>query len=160
MNFENLERIKRSQFKLFLDTTPKTQNPTWKLEGWGVEEAGIDYNAEVERSKYIVEDNARTNHKSNQKQSSITKKTYKGEPVFEFINAARDQLNYVTHILEIDTYAGTGSNYPAKYSDGSIVITKYSGDEIEYDLYFDGDTVEGTATITSGVPTFTATGSI
>ena len=36
--FEDLEKIKRSQFKIFLDTTPST-DPTWKLEGWGVEEA-------------------------------------------------------------------------------------------------------------------------
>ena len=161
MNFEELERIKRSQFKLFLDTTPKSQNPTWKLEGWGVEEAGIEYNGEVERSKYIVEDNARTDHISNEKQASMSKKTYKGEPVFEFVNAARDQLNYVTHILEVDTWNGTGGSYAAKLTDGLIVITNYSGDVIEYDLYFDGDPTEGTVTISNqGVPTFTPTASL
>ena len=158
--FENLERIKRSQFKMFIDTTPTAQAPTWKLEGWGVEEASIDYNAEVERTKYIVEDNARTDHTSNQKQSSITKKTYKGEPVFEFVNTGRDKLNYVTHILEVDSWNGTGSSYPAKMTDGLIVVTSYSGDEIEYDLYFDGDTAEGTVTFTGDVPTFTPTTSL
>lgn len=158
--FEDVERIKRSQFKIFIDTTPTTQNPTWKLEGWGVEEASIDYNAEVERTKYIVEDNARSDHTSNQKQSSITKKTYKGEPVFEFVNAGRDKLNYVTHILEVDSWNGSEGSYPAKMTDGLIVVTSYSGNEIEYDLYFDGDTTEGNATFTGDTPSFTPTTSL
>lgn len=154
--FEDLERVKRSQFKLFLDTTPTDLSPTWKLEGWGVEEASISYNANVDRIKYIVEDSARSDHTSNDKQASITKKTYKGEPVFEFVNAGRDKLNYVTHILEVDSWNGTGSSYPAKMSDGLIAITDYSGEEISYDLYFEGDPVDGTVTFNaSGVPTFT-----
>ena len=152
--FEDLERIKRSQFKIFLDTTPASSY-TWKLEGWGVEEASISYNANVDRTKYIVEDSARSDHTSNDKQSSITKKTYKGEPVFEFINSCRDKLNNKTHILEVDSWNGTGSSYPAKLSDGIIVITEYSGEEISYDLYFDGDPTEGTVTIADNVPTFT-----
>lgn len=153
--FEDLERIKRSQFKLFLDTTPTATDPTWKLEGWGVEEASISFNAQVERTKYIVEDNARTDHTANEKQSSITKKTYKGEPCFEFINAARDKLNYVTHILEVDSWNKTGETFAAKMTDGLIVVTEYSGEEISYDLYFDGDVKEGSVTMTNGVPTFT-----
>ena len=158
--FENLERIKRSQYKIFLDTTPSATDPTWKLEGWGVEEASVSYNPNVERTKYIVEDSARGDHTSNDKQSSIEKKTYKGEPVFAFVNAGRDKLNYITHILEVDSWNGTGSTYPAKLSDGLITITEYAGDSISYDLYFDGDPVEGTVTFTDNVPTFTPTTSL
>lgn len=158
--FENLEKIKRSQFKLFLDTTPTTTTPTWKLEGWGVEEASISYNGNIERTKYIIEDSARSDHTSNDKQSSIEKKAYKGEPCFEFINDGRDKLNYVTHILEVDSWNGTGSTYPAKMSDGLIAVTEYSGEQISYDLYFDGDPVEGTVTFADGVPTFTPTTSL
>ena len=158
--FEDLEKIKRSQFRLFLDTTPSSQNPTWKLEGWGVEEASLSFNANVERTKFIVEDGARSDHTSNDKQSSITKKAYKNEPCFEFINAGRDKLNYVTHILEVDTWGESGGSYPAKMSDGMIVVSEYSGEEISYDLYFDGDPVEGTVTIADGVPTFTPTASL
>ncbi len=157
--FENLERIKRSQYQLFLDTTPSS-TVTWKLEGWGVEEASVSFNANVERTKYIVEDSARTDHTSNDKQSSITKKTYKGEPCFTFINAGRDKLNYVTHILEVDTWNGSNGSYPAKKSDGVIVVTEYSGEEISYDLYFDGDPIEGTVTMSDGVPTFVPTTSL
>jgi hypothetical protein len=43
-------------------------------------------------------------------------------------------------------------------SDGVIVVTSYMGETagIEYDLYYDGDTIEGTVSIDeNGVPTFT-----
>ena len=45
-------------------------------------------------------------------------------------------------------------------TDGLIAISEYSGEEISYDLYFDGDVVEGTVTFTDGVPTFTPTTSL
>lgn len=160
MNYDELERIKRSQFKNFLDITPSS-TATWKLEGVGVSEAGIDYNPSSEREKWIIEDNARTDHTDNQKTTSISKKTYKGDPVFEFVNAGRDKLNYKTHILEVDSWNGTGNTYPAKYSNGTILITHYEGSQIEYDLNYDGDPVEGIVTFDSnGVPTFTQSASV
>lgn len=158
--FENLEKIKRSQYKIFLDTTPSATNPTWKLEGWGVEEASTSYNPNVDRIKYIVHDNASSDHTSNDKQNSFDKRAYKGEPCFEFVNAARDKFNYTTHILEVDSWNGTGSTYPAKMSNGTITVNEYSGESISYDLYYDGDPVEGTVTFADDVPTFTPTTSL
>ena len=157
--FEDLEKIKRSQFKIFLDTTPST-DPTWKLEGWGVEEASISYNANVDRTKYIIEDAARSDHTSNDKQSSITQKTYKNDPCFEYVNAGRDKLNYKTRILEVDLWSGNVGSYSAKMSDGLISVTDYSGTEISWDLYFDGDPVDGTVSISNNVPTFTPSTSL
>ena len=78
-------------------------------------------------------------------------------PEFEFINAGRDKLNYVSHILEIDTWSGSNGSYPAKKSDCLIAVTSYSGEEIEYTIYFNGDPIEGTASISDGEPTFVAT---
>ena len=71
----------------------------------------------------------------------------------------RDQLNYTTHILEIDTWNGTEGSYSAKLSDALITVTSYSGSQIEYDIYFNGDPKEGSASIASGVPSFTPTAS-
>ena len=110
---------------------------------------------QVETEQWIIEDTARNDHTGNQKQSSVSQKCYKNDPVFEFMNAGRDKLNYTTHILEIDTWDGNGTSYPSKYSDALISITSYSGAEIEYDLYFNGDATEGNSTITSGTPSFT-----
>lgn len=155
----DIEKIKRSEFLTFIDTTPAT-TPTWKILGIGVDEYSTSYNPQVDTEKWIVEDNARNNHTSNQKQGSVTQKCYKNDPEFEFIAGARDQLNFKTHVLDVDTWDATNSNYTAKMSDAIIAVTSYSGEEIEYDLYYDGDPVNGTVSISDGVPTFTPNASL
>ena len=154
---DNIEKIKRSQFLTYLDIKPTDTTPTWAVLGDGVNEIGIDYNPQVDTEKWIIEDNARTDHNSNQKQGSVTQKCYKNEPCFKFVADGRDKLNYKTHILDIDVWNGTEGSYPATMSDGIITVTSYMGEnaEIEYDLYYDGDAVEGTVAITDGVPVFT-----
>lgn len=151
-----IEKINRSQFLTYLDTTPSS-TATWKILGVGITDYAISFNPQVDTEKWIIEDNARTDHSSNQKQGSVTQKCYKGDEVFEFVQEGRDELNYKTHILDIDTWAGENGSYPAKMSDGIITVTSYMGEnaEIEYDLYYDGDSTEGTVTITDGVPVFT-----
>ena len=150
----NIEKIKRSQFLTYLDTTP-TSTPTYAILGVGIDEYSTSYNPQVGTEKWIIEDNARNDHTSNQKQGSVTQRCYKNDPCFEFIAQGRDKLNYVTKILDIDTWGGTSGAYPAKLSNGLITVTSYSGEEIEYDLYYNGDPVEGTVSIADGVPTFT-----
>lgn len=157
---ENIEKLKTSQYLRFIDTTPTASNPTWKVVGIGVEELSTEYSPQVDTIKWIIEDTARNDHTSNQKQSSVSQKAYKNDPCFEFVNAGRDKLNYVTHILEVDTWNENNNNYTAKMSDGLITVTSYSGEVVEYDLYFNGDAKEGTVTITGGVPVFTSTQSL
>ena len=62
--------------------------------------------------------------------------------------------------MDIDLFDGTGSTYPATLSDGMIAITQFMNEDavIEYDLYYNGDSVNGTVTFDAdGVPTFVAT---
>ena len=153
---ENIEKLKTSQYLRFINTTPGTNEKTWKILGIGITELETSYNPQVETEQWIIEDTARNDHTGNQKQSSVTQRAYKNDGVFEFINAGRDKLNYTTEVLEIDTWGGSEGNYPAKLSDALVSVTSYSGAEIGYDLYFNGDPEEGTATIANGVPTFTA----
>lgn len=154
---DDIKKVNRSQFLTFLDTTPEESNPTWAVLGIGITNYGISFNPQVETEKWIIEDNARTDHQSNQKQSTVSQKIYKNDPCFEFVQAGRDVLNYRTHILDIDSWNGDNGTYPAKLSDGVIAITQYMNENavIEYDLYYDGNATEGTVTISNGVPTFT-----
>lgn len=152
----DITKIKRSQYRKFLDTTPSATS-TWKVLGIGVTEANVDYGAQVDTEKWIIEDTARNEHTSNQKQLAVTQKCYKGDPEFEFINAGRDKLNYISHILEVDTWNGTSGSYPAKKSDCLITVNSYSGEQIEYTIYFNGDPKEGTVTLADDTPTFTPT---
>lgn len=157
---ENIEKIKRSQFLTFIDKTPAATNRSWVILGVGVNEYATAYNPQVDTEKWIVEDNARNDHTSNQKQGAVTQKCYKGDPEFEFIAAGRDKLNYTTKVLDVDTWDGTVGNYPAKMSNAIITITNYSGEQIEYTIYYDGDPTPGTVAIASGVPTFTPAASL
>ena len=160
---DTIEKVKRSQFLTFLDTTPASTTPTWKVLGIGITDYGIDYNPQVDTEKWIIEDNARNDHVSNEKQSSVSQKIYKNDPCFEFVQAGRDELNYKSHVLDIDRWNGTGSTYPAKRNDVIITVSAWMGEEatLEYDLYYDGDPVEGTVTFDeNGVPTFTENASL
>ena len=151
-----ITKIKRSQFVTFLDKTP-SGTATWAKLGIGITDYAISYNPQVDTEKWIIEDNARTTHESNEKQSSVSQSMYKGDPCFEFAAAGRDELNYKTHILDVDVWNGNGTTYPAKMSDGKLVVTSYGGDSatLEYDLYYEGDPVVGTVTINGqGEPTF------
>lgn len=158
---DNIEKIERSQFLTYLDTTPASAY-TWKILGIGVTDYGIDYNAQVDTEKWIIENNARIDHKSNEKQGAVTQTAYKNDPLFEFVNNGRDKLNYKTHILDIDMWNGNGNTYPATVCDGKIVITKYMGENasIEYEIHYEGDVTNGTVTINNGVPTFSPTVSL
>ena len=152
---DNIEKVNRSQFVTYLDTTPNS-SATYKILGIGITDYGISYNPQVDTEKWIIEDNARSDHTSNQKQATVSQKIYKGDPCFEFVHAGLDKLNYKTNILDIDRWNGNNGTYPAKLSSAKIVATQYMGEEatIEYDLYYEGNPTEGTVTITGGVPSF------
>lgn len=160
---EDIEEIISKQFVRFINTTPTATNPTWSVIGVGVEEdnANISYNADIDRVKWIIDKNSRTRYRGNDKQMGVTQSSYKGDDCFEFVNKARDTSGIKTQILEIDTWdeVSTG-NYATKMSDATIIIDEYSGNQIDWNVYFDGDPVEGTSTIANGVPTFTPTASI
>ena len=44
---DNIEKIKRSEFLTFIDTTPSGSSRTWVALGVGVNEYGIDMNPQV-----------------------------------------------------------------------------------------------------------------
>lgn len=157
-----IEKVNRSQFLTYLDVTPSGSNPDWKILGVGITDYGISYNPQVDTEKWIIEDNARNDHTSNQKQGSVEQKIYKGDPCFEFAANGRDKLNYDTHILDIDRWNGSNGSYPAKMSDGILVVTEALGENatLSYDLYYNGDIIEGTVTFSGNVPTFTPTTSL
>ena len=156
-----MDKILESDFLRFIDTTPESQTPTWVLVA-AVEEgnAEISYNPDLERTKIIVNENAISNHRGNDKKMRVPYLEYKNDQCFEFANAGRDKLNYKTHLLEVDIWDADGQNYSAKYSNATLAVTSYHGDTIEFDIYADGDPVEGTATVTDNTPVFTPTQSL
>lgn len=158
----DIEKLDRdNSLMTFLDVTPSANTMQLEVLGIGITDFGIAYNPQVDQEKWIIEKNARNVHSSNQKQGSVSQTAYKGDPVFEFVAAGRDKLNYKTHIVDVDIFAEDNGSYPAKMTDGIITITQFANEDavIEYDLYYDGDAVGGTVTFddTTGKPTFKKT---
>lgn len=157
------EKLTRDQFAFYLDITPKAENPTWKLLGFGITEGKINYNNQISTEKWIINKNATSEHESNQKQMPINQKCYKNEPCFEYLNTLRDKTgDYVKgHILEVDIWNGKETDgitkYPTKFSNCITPVSDFLGEnaEISYTVYFNGDPTEGTVSIANGTPTFT-----
>lgn len=162
---EDLTKLDRdNSLVTFLDVTPSAQTMDLEVLGIGITDYGIAYNPQVEQEKWIIEKNARNIHESNQKQGSVSQTAHLGDPVFEFVEKGRDVLNYKTHIVDVDIFAGEGGVYPATKTDGLIAITQFMNENavVEYDLYYDGDPVKGTVTFnsTTGKAEFTETTSL
>lgn len=161
---DDIEKLDRNTVLSFLDVTPSATTMDLEVLGIGVTDYGISYNPQVDQEKWIIEKNSRNIHKSNQKQGNVSQTAYKGDPVFEFVAAGRDVLNYKTHIVDVDFWNGNNGSYPAKMTDGLISITQFMNEDavVEYDLYYNGDPVEGTVAFdsTTGKPTFTPTVSL
>ncbi len=162
---DDIEKLDRDNTLVsFLDVTPTASTMQLEVLGIGITDYGINYNPQVEQEKWIIEKNARNVHESNQKQGSVSQTAYKGDPVFEFVANGRDKLNYKTHIVDVDIFAGENGVYPAKMTDGIITITQFMNENavVEYDLYYDGDAVEGSVTFdaTTGKAVFTRTASL
>ena len=162
---DTITKIKRSQIATFIDTTPTGTNRTYKILGVGISNYSISYNPQTEQEQWIIHDNASTTVTGNQKSGDIEQRMYKGDPCFEYINGLRDKTggDTQTTVIDVDMWDATNSAYKAKKQDATIAVTSYGGDTnatIGYTLYYNGDPIEGTVTITDGVPSFVPNASL
>lgn len=153
-------KITREQIMSFLNVQPDGSE-SWKIIGTGITDYGQSYNPQVETEKWIINKNATSSIESYQIQGEVSQKCYFGDPVYDFVNDLRRNAKVgsqcETQILDIDTYDATDSSYKATKYNVSIAITSYAKGEtpvIEYTIYYNGDPIVGTATISSGTPTF------
>lgn len=164
---ENIEQVKRSQIRHFLNTTPKADSEKWDLLGVGITDYGIAFGASVSSEKWIIEDVARNTVDSYNKSGGVTQTCYKGDPVFEYINDLRRRsaigADCNTQVIDIDLYDFIKEEdtetikYNATKNDCAIEITNYAEGEkpsIQYTIHYNGDPILGIVTIADGVPTF------
>ena len=160
----NVEKIKRSLFATFINTTPgETEN--WVRMGKGITSQNISYNPNVTTEQYIDEDNAYSSVDSYAPSLDGTQTCYKGEPVFEYIDGLR-QARAVgaaleTEVLFVYMYAGEATAYKAEKNNCVIQLGEYGGDgggnvTMTYTIGLNGDPVVGTASVAAGKVTFTA----
>jgi hypothetical protein len=156
-------KIKRSEVKSFLNTTPLS-TATYKLIGDGVTTGTINYNPKTSEETYIHEDSATIAVESYAPTMPIEATAKNGDYVFEFIDALRKSRavlnNAETDIVNVWLYeTGGPTAYPAEKQTVSIQIDDFGGDggvaaKINYTINFIGNPVLGT--FNSGTSVFTA----
>lgn len=160
-----MEKIKRSLFATFINTTPGDGSPTWAKMGKGITSQKISYNPTVTTEQYIDEDNAYSSVDSYAPSLDGTQTCYKGEPVFEYIEALRQKravgTDLETEVLFVYLYDGTENAYKAEKNACVIQLGDYGGDgggsvQLTYTIGLNGDPEQGTATISNSTVTFTA----
>ena len=154
-----MEQLYRDQFAHYINTGADASNPTWTLEGVGVDALSLAYNPQIDQYKTIIERNANATFNNYQLQTSVSgKRIYKGDAMYEFLNEARRNMKAIeTQILEVEmANTESDSNYVATKFNCLIVIDEFLGENatISYTLYVKGDPVHGTVTIADGTPTF------
>lgn len=161
--------VKRSEILMFIDTTPSS-SPTWKLVGNSMTTGSYTYDAQETSETYIVNDNATTLVDSYSVSLDGEMKCLFGDDIYDYINGLRYNLatgsDAETHALLIDKYdeVSTG-NFKSQKFDCSISISSYGGDggetpTIGFKVNLNGNPVNGSSTITSGVPSFTPASSV
>ena len=159
-----MEKIKRSLFATFINTTPGDGEATWAKMGKGITSQNISYNPNVTTEQYINEDNATSSVDSYAPSLDGTQTCYKGEPVFEYIDGLRqaraDGSALETEVLFVYMYAGAEGAFKAEKNKCVIQLGEYGGDgggnvTMTYTVGLNGDPVVGTAAVNDGTVTFT-----
>ena len=161
----SMEKIKRSLFATFINTTPGSETPTWAKMGKGITSQKISYNPNVSTEQYVDEDSAYSSVDSYAPSLDGQQTCYKGEPVFEYIETLRQAravgADLETEVLFVYLYDGEGNAYKAEKNACVIQLGDYGGDgggsvQMTYTIGLNGDPTLGTATVANSTVTFTA----
>ena len=146
------EKVKRSQFRTFIDVDPGYQD--WALIGDGVTAGEIAYNPEVSEETYIHEDSGSAEVEGYKPNMAIEANAINGDDVFEYIDSLRKARAILddahTQIVNVWMYETEESGaYPAELQDVTISIDSFGGDggasnKINYTIHYRGDPTEGT----------------
>ena len=148
-------KIKRSQFAVFLNTTPGGEAATWALVGDGVTEMSIAYNPQTSEVTYINQSSAGATDVESYRPTIETPMTaLAGDEVFEYVDGlrvARSVLSdCVTECLLVYLYKDAVSGaYPAEKNTCAVQIDEFGGaggesTKLNFTLNLQGDAVQGT----------------
>lgn len=137
-------------------------SPTWFLIGKDIDDMSVELNPDTETTKNIL---GETTVKDNGYEPSMSADPYYANPEDSIYEKIRDiAMNRLkgdeckTKILEV-IMEDTAGPHKAWQEDVIVKPQSYGGDTsgvaIPFDVLFNGNRVEGTVTITAGVPTFT-----
>lgn len=161
----DIGKLKRSYLMHYIDASFGTgETPKWFLIGRDIEDMSVELNPDTDTVKNILDE---TVVNDNGYEPSIDADTYyanTGDAIYEKIkDIAMNRLtgdDCKTAILEVLVDKKTGP-YDAWTETCIVKPQSYGGAQggvnIPYNIAFNGDRQQGTATIEKKVPTFTAT---
>ena len=160
-------KAKRSLWYTFLNTGTDT-SPTWVREGKFASDMTVQMNPQTSTTQDVTQDTAETDITGYQPNIPVSKSVSKTDPAFKFIDKIRRKRKILSdayaQILNVDVFNESDSGtYPAELQNVSIQIDSFGGSAadpltISYTYNYRGDPVPGTATITDGSVSFTASG--
>ena len=147
-----MAKIKRSQFKSFLNTGTLLV-PVWSLIGDGVTSGAISYNPKVEEETYIHEDSATITVESYAPKFPLESVAISGDGVFEFLDTLRKARGVLAaaegEVSNVWLYkTPIAGYYPAEKQACSTQLDEFGGDggsstKINYTINFLGDPTLG-----------------
>lgn len=156
-------KLKRSHLLTYIDASFGGQSPSWFLIGKNIQDMSVELNPDTQVVKNILDE---TVTEDNGYEPSVSADTYyanTGDAIYDKIkDIAMNRKtgdDCKTKILEvlIDT---DGSSHSAWQEDCIVKPQSYGGSQgavnIPFNVYFDGNRVTGTASLSNRVPTFTA----
>lgn len=156
-------KLKRSHLLTYIDASFGGQSPSWFLIGKNIQDMSVELNPDTQVVKNILDE---TVTEDNGYEPSVSADTYyanTGDAIYDKIkDIAMNRKtgdDCKTKILEvlIDT---DGSSHSAWQEDCIVKPQSYGGAQgavnIPFNVYFDGNRVTGTASLSNRVPTFTA----
>lgn len=155
-------KLKRSYLLHYIDASFGGDTPNWFLIGKNIDDMSVELNPDTDQKKNIWDE---TVAEDNGYEPSLDVDTYyanTNDPIYPKLkNIAMNRLTGEecrTKILEVLIDSKTGP-HSAWMEDVIIKPQSYGGASgavnIPYNVMFDGNRAEGTATITNKVPTFT-----
>ncbi len=160
-------KAKRSLWYTFLNTGTDT-SPTWVREGKFASDMTVQMNPQTSTTQDVTQDTAETDITGYQPNIPVSKSVSKTDPAFKFIDEIRRKRKILSdayaQILNVDVFNESDSGtYPAELQNVSIQIDSFGGSAadpltISYTYNYRGDPVPGTATISDGSVSFTASG--
>lgn len=160
-----LTTITNDQKWVFVDTAGKgasESSHTWARLGEGINSFNPSNNGQVDTKHYINAKFATSRRNGLQKQFSFSGDRIKGDSANDYLVGLAEKTGEdVESSVLVFEMVGT-SPYPAKVYNCMIDMSNEGSIEggqsvsIDGTLYINGDPIGGTVTISSGVPTFTA----
>ena len=157
-----LEKVKKYLNRLFLDTTPKKEAPTWKRATKSTDLA-IAMNAETETFDFIADESPTDEIKSYKPTITQTQTAYIGDPIYDYIfslydkqGVGSDAVTKAMIVYQQKKAVSEAQENVALQFDALITIDTYDivAGTITYTIGQRGTPTHGTAVIEDDAPTF------